>query len=281
MESIVFAAVLFGAACHAGWNAVIKFGLEPFTTASLIAVAAGLVALPFTVVLGLPPAQAWPWVIASIILHLGYYIGLTEAYRTGDMGQVYPIARGSAPLLTAALSVITIGEGIGAIGWAGIAVLAAGVSVLSLRGGRDLPALDRRAVGFALFTAVTISAYSLVDGMGARISGNPHAYTAVLFVGDGVVMALFAFVRRGPRIWADMALYWKSGLVGGTLSLIAYGIAIWAMTVAPIAIVAALRETSVLFGALIAVVVLKEPLRAVRIVAAVLIVSGLFLIRLH
>jgi drug/metabolite transporter (DMT)-like permease len=280
MDSFVFAAVLFGAACHAGWNAVIKFGLEPFTTTALIAIASGIVAAPFVVALGLPPHEAWPWLIASIILHLGYYIGLTEAYRAGDMGQVYPIARGSAPLLTAVAATL-IGEKLEPLGWAGIAFLATGIFLLSWRGGRDLARLDRHAIGFALFTSVTIAGYSVVDGIGARLAGNAHAYTAALFVGDGLVMAAFAMLRRGSAVLLDMARYWKSGFVGGTLSLVAYGIAIWAMTVAPIAIVAALRETSVLFGALIAIVVLKEPLRPARIVATLLIVAGLGLIRLH
>lgn len=281
MDPFVFAAVLFGAACHAGWNAVIKFGLDPFSTTSLIAVGAGVVALPLLAVFGLPAAAAWPWVLASVILHLGYYIGLTEAYRTGDMGQVYPIARGTAPLLTTAISTIVLHERIGWVAVCGIVALAGGVFLISARGGRDLAQIDRRAIGFALFTAVTITGYSVVDGIGARTAGNAHAYTALLFVCDGLAMGVLAVLRRSAVIVPVVRQYWLSGLVGGTLSLIAYWIAIWAMTVAPIALVAALRETSVLFGAAIAVVILKEPLRAMRIVAAVLIVAGLALMRLH
>jgi drug/metabolite transporter (DMT)-like permease len=281
METYVFVAVLIGAACHASWNAVIKFGLDPFTTTALIAIMSALVAAPLVPVFGLPPLAAWPWVIASVILHLGYYIGLTEAYRSGDMGQVYPIARGGAPLLTATASTLVLGEVLGVLGSLGIAVLAAGVFLMSFRGGREAARLDRRAVGFALFTAVTICGYSLVDGIGARTAGNAHAYTVALFVCDGLLMATFALMRRGSGVVVDMGRNWKAGFVGGALSLAAYWIAIWAMTVAPIALVAALRETSVLFGALIAVLVLREPLRATRIVAAVLIVAGLTLIRLQ
>jgi drug/metabolite transporter (DMT)-like permease len=281
MDSFVFFAVLFGAACHAGWNAVIKFGLEPFTTTALIAIGSGVAALPIALVFGLPPPASWPWVAASMVFHLGYYLGLTEAYRTGDMGQVYPIARGTAPLLTATGSALLVGEPLALAGWSGIVLLAAGVFLMSVRGGRGLGHIDRRAVGYAFFTAATITGYSLVDGVGARISGNAHAYTALLFIGDGVMMAIVAFLRRGPSVGTDMVRYWKSGLAGGTLSLVAYWIAIWAMTVAPIAVVAALRETSVLFGALIAVVILKEPLRGVRIAAALTIVGGLALIRLQ
>jgi drug/metabolite transporter (DMT)-like permease len=280
MESFVFAAVLFGAACHASWNAVIKVGLDPFLTTILVAVAAGLVALPFVPFVGLPVAAAWPWVIASILIHLAYFIGLIGAYRSGDMGQVYPLARGSAPLMTAILSAVLIGEWLSPAGWIGVVVLVAGVFLLSARGGRELVHLNRRAVGFALFTAVTICAYSLVDGIGARVSGNAHAYSVALFVGNAVIMAAYGLALRGGGVVADMLRYWQRGLAGGALQLASYWIAIWAMTLAPIAIVAALRETSVLFGALIAVVVLKEPLRPVRIVAAVAIMIGLALIRL-
>jgi drug/metabolite transporter (DMT)-like permease len=281
MNSLVFAAVLFAAACHAGWNAAIKRGLDPLATTIAIAVGSGVVAVPLLLFTGLPVAAAWPWVVASVLIHLVYFAALIESYRSGDMGQVYPIARGSAPLLTAAGSALVIGEHIALVAWLGIVLLAGGVVLMSLRGGRDLARLDRRAVGFALFTAVTICAYSLVDGLGARTSGNAHAYTAAMFVGNGIVMAAYALVRGGPATLAGMMRQWQTGLVGGALSYVAYAIVIWAMTVAPIAIVAALRETSVLFGALIAVIILGEPLRAVRIAAAVAIVVGLALIRLH
>jgi drug/metabolite transporter (DMT)-like permease len=278
--SFVFAAVLFAAACHAGWNAAIKRGLEPLAATVLISIGAALVALVFMPVVGLPAPAAWPWVIASVLIHLFYFGGLIESYRAGDMGQVYPIARGSAPLLTAFGSAILVGERIGPLAWAGVALLAGGVLLMSLRGGRDLARLDRRAIGFALFTAVTICAYSLVDGIGARRAGNPHAYSVALFVGIAPVMMAYALARDGVIAFPKTRGEWLTGLGGGALQLGSYGIAIWAMTVAPIAIVAALRETSVLFGALIAVVVLGEPLRAVRVVAAVAIVTGLVLIRL-
>jgi drug/metabolite transporter (DMT)-like permease len=281
MDPFVFAAVLFAAACHASWNAGLKLRLDPFRTISLIAIASAIVALPALPFVGFPPAAAWPWVISSVVLHLGYYIGLTEAYRTGDMGQVYPIARGSAPLMTAGMSTAFLGEQLGLIGWSGIILLIFGVFLISLHGGRDLAKLDRRAVGFALFTAVTICGYSLVDGIGARTAGSAHSYTVMLFLLDGIMMAIFAALRNGKRTITDMTGHWKAAFIGGTLSLAAYWIAIWAMTVAPIALVAALRETSVLFGAAIAVIFLKEPLRASRIVAACLIVAGLVLIRLH
>ena len=281
MENFVFLAVLFAAACHAGWNALIKVGLDPLSTTTLISLGAGLVALALAPLVGLPAWAAWPWLIASVIVHLCYFASLIESYRTGDLGQVYPIARGSAPLMTAAATTVFIGEKLSLIGWTGILLLVAGVLLLSARGGRELAEVDRRAIGFALFTALTICAYSVVDGIGARLSANPNAYSVWLFIGIAVVMLPYAIYRDGPDVIPAMRRFWRRGLAGGALQLLSYGIAIWAMTAAPIAIVATLRETSVLFGAVIAVVVLKEPLRAARIVAACLIVCGLILIRLQ
>jgi drug/metabolite transporter (DMT)-like permease len=280
MHTFVFAAVLLAAACHAGWNAAIKRGLDPLPTTVSISIGAALVALvliPFT---GLPAAASWPWIASSVLVHLFYFAALIESYRAGDMGQVYPIARGAAPLMTATATTVLLGERIGWLGWCGVVLLAAGVLLISLRGGRDLARLDRRAVGFALFTAVTVCAYSVVDGVGGRLSGNANAYSLALFIGIGPVMAFYALARSGRTVFAAMRRAPVIGLAGGALQLGSYAVAIWAMTVAPIALVAALRETSVLFGAVIAVVLLKEPLRASRIGAALLVVTGLALIRL-
>ncbi len=174
-----------------------------------------------------------------------------------------------------------VSERLGLAGWSGIILLVAGVMLLSLRGGRELTRLNHKAVRFALFTAVTICAYSVVDGVGARRAGSANAYSVALFVGMGPVMVIYALASRGREVIPAMRRHWRLGLAGGTLQLGSYGIAIWAMTVAPIAIVAALRETSVLFGALIAIIILKEPLRASRVAAALLIVAGLTLIRLY
>jgi drug/metabolite transporter (DMT)-like permease len=280
MDPFVFAAVLFAAACHAGWNAAVKKGLDPLAGTVVISIGAALVAAPLLPLVGLPAAAAWPWVVASVLIHLVYFAALIESYRAGDMGQVYPIARGSAPLMTAVATTAFIGERLGLLGWCGILLLAAGVLLLSLRGGRDLARLDRTAVGFALLTAVTVCAYSVVDGVGARLSGSANAYSVMLFAGIGPVMLIYALARRGHEVIAAMGQSWGLGLAGGGLQLGSYGIANWAMTVAPIAIVAALRESSVLFGAAIAVVFLKEPLRAGRVAAALMIVAGLALIRL-
>jgi drug/metabolite transporter (DMT)-like permease len=280
MDAVVFAAVLFAAACHAGWNAAIKRGLDPLVTTVLISLGATIVSLALVPFVGLPAAPAWPFIGASVLIHLCYFAALIESYRVGDLGHVYPIARGSAPLMTAVATTLLIGEQPALAGWLGIALLAAGALLLSLRGGRDLQRLDRRAVGFALATAVTICAYTVTDGVGARLAGSPNAYSAALFIGIGPVMAVYGLVRGGASVLRSGAAHGGIGLAGGTLQVGSYAIAIWAMTVAPIALVGALRETSVLFGAALAVVLLKEPLRSNRVVAALMVVAGLALIRL-
>jgi drug/metabolite transporter (DMT)-like permease len=281
LENFVFLAVLFAALCHAGWNALIKVGLDPLSTTTLMSVGSGAVALVLLPFVGVPALASWPWLVASVVIHLFYFASLIESYRTGDLGQVYPIARGSAPLMTATATTIFVGEKLGLISWAGIVALVVGVFMLSARCGRELGKIDRRAVGFALFTAVTICAYSVVDGIGARLSQNPNAYSLWLFVGIAVVMVPYALYRDGRDVIPAMQRYGWRGLVGGSMQILSYGIAIWAMTVAPIAVVATLRETSVLFGAIIAVLVLKEPLRPARVAAALLILCGLVLLRLQ
>jgi drug/metabolite transporter (DMT)-like permease len=280
MDPFVFIAVLFAAACHAGWNAAIKRGLDPLAMTVAISLGATMVAVLVLPLVGLPAAASWPWCLASVLVHLGYFAALAESYRAGDMGQVYPIARGSAPLMTAAVTTLFVGERLGLLGWCGIILLVAGVILLSLGGGRAFARLNAKAVGFALCTALTICAYSVIDGIGGRRAGTANAYSVALFLGIGPVMLIYALARRGRRLVPMLVENWGTGLAGGALQLGSYGIAIWAMTLAPIALVAALRETSVLFGAMIAVVFLKEPLQMSRLTAALMIVAGLTLIRL-
>jgi len=281
LTTFVFIAVLLAALCHASWNALIKVALDPLSTTTLILCGATTFALAAVPFFPLPAAASWPYLVASSFIHLLYFGGLAEAYRTGDLGQVYPIARGAAPLMTAAAGTIFVGEHLNVLAWGGIVALAAGVLLLSLRGGRDLAKLDTRAVGFALFTAVTICAYTVVDGVGARLSGHAISYVLWGFIGICLCLVPYALYRNGWALITDAGQFWHRGLAGGALQVVSYGVALWAMTLAPIAIIASLRETSVLFATLIAVVLLGEPFRAVRIAAAVLIVAGLVAIRLQ
>lgn len=280
MEPHVFLAVLAAAAMHAGWNAVLQLRIEPLLAMTLIAAGAGVVGVPGLIAFGFPKPEAWPWLSASVLIHLGYYVVLAKAYERADMSQIYPIARGGAPLITAIASVALLGEAISRTQALGIAGLGFGVMLISLLGRRKGAPFDPAALGFAGLTAAAVTAYTLVDGTGARVAGDPHAYAAALFVIDGVPLLLLALWRRGVDGLKPMKPHLLQGLLGGAMSLGAYWIAIWAMTVAPIPLVAAIRESSVLFAALIATLALKEPLQWGRAVAAVVIVGALALMRL-
>ena len=280
METYVFLAVLAAAAMHAGWNAFLKLKIEPFLAMTLVTAGAGLAAVPGLIAFGFPKADSWPWLAASVFFHLGYNASLAEAYRRADMSQIYPIARGGAPLLTAMVGVGYAGEAMSGLQTVGIALLGLGVMQISVLGRRKGARFDPAALGFAALTALMISGYTLVDGFGARAAGDPHAYSSALFVIDGFPLLIIAAVLRGAGGFAAMRPHAVHGFFGGTMSLGSYWIAIWAMTVAPIPLVAAIRESSVLFAALIAVLILKEPLQTSRIVAAVLIVAALALMRI-
>lgn len=260
---------------------MLKVRLEPFLAMSLITACGGVLGAPALLWTGLPGVESAWWLLASVILHFAYYFTLTEAYRRADMGVIYPIARGSAPLLTGLFSVLILGEPLRLLGAAGIAVLGFGIFVMSMRSAKETAHIDRKALFYAGLTAVTICAYTLTDGAGARASGNPAGYAAALFVGDAILLVPATYWLRGREGFRQMKGFVWQGMAGAAMSCGAYTIAIWAMSVAPIPLVAAVRETSVLFGAAIAVVILKEPLRLNRVAAAFLIVCGLALIRLQ
>jgi drug/metabolite transporter (DMT)-like permease len=277
MSSTVFLAVLLAAALHAGWNAVLKVRIEPLLAVTLVngsgAVFGGIMLL----VTGWPRAEAWPWLIASTVLHVAYALSLSAAYTRADMGLVYPIARGTAPLLTMLGSLLLVRDQLAPLAILGVVTLASGIGLLAVKGRRGL---DRAALPYALLTAVVIALYTLSDGVGARRAGDPSAYIAALFFLDGIACFSVVLALRGRAALPPMASAIGPGVAGGLMSLGAYWIAVWAMTVAPIALVAAVRETSVLFAVGIATMVLREPLLPHRVASAALIVTGLILVRM-
>lgn len=280
MDSTVFIAVIAAAAMHAGWNAVVKIGLDRFLSVTLISMASGVISLaclPFT---ELPHGSVWYWILVSAVLHTGYKVFLAQAYKAGDLGQVYPLARGAAPLIVAAVSLAFLTEGLDTGNVVGITVLVAGIWLMSLRGGHQVRHLNRTAVLYALGTSCFIASYTLVDGLGARQAATATSYALTLFVLEAILIGLLCAFLRGRQGFRKMRTVWKSGTAGGALSLGAYWISIWAMTQAPIASVAALRETSVLFAIAIATIFLKEKLTAWRLTAGIVIASGTVLLRL-
>ena len=279
MSALVFCAVLAAALMHAGWNAVVKVEQDRFLSITLVSVAAGLVSAVLLPVLDVPLRAAWPWLLASAVLHVGYNLFLIQAYRSGDLGQVYPIARGAAPLIVSSVAVWLLGEDLDRIAVAGLLLLSAGICLMAFGGGRGFEQLQGKAIGFALGTSAFIASYTLTDGIGSRLTASPHGYAAWLFFIDGAMMLGVLLVVRGPAGIGALVPVWRGGLAGGAMSLAAYWIVIWAMTRAPISMVSALRETSVLFAAAISVLVLREPLTLWRAVAGVVIVTGIVVAR--
>ena len=281
MNNFVFVSVLCAAFMHAGWNALVKAGSDRLMSITIISVWSAVLAFPLLLLVPTPPAAAWPWLGASIAFHTVYKLLLARAYRLGDMGQVYPIARGSAPLLTALLMTYAFNEVLTPVAAIGIFLLVIGVWLMSVRGGRDSATIQTTAVGYALATAVLISLYTITDGQGARIGASALSYAIWLFVFDGLAILIATGWIRGPKpVLQTIQRAWRIGAFGALMSMGSYGIALWAMRQAPIASVAALRETSVLFAAMISFVVLKESLSPWRITSALLIVSGVVLTRL-
>ena len=272
-------AVLGAGLLHAAWNALLKSarGGDPMLdTASVVAGASAcaLLLLPFV---PLPAAPAWKFVAASSLIHFAYYATLAQAYRTGDLSFAYPLMRGSAPLLVALMGVVFLHELPGAHAMAGIALICAGiVSIAFVRGRRHRPA----AAGWALTNAAVIAGYTLVDASGARASGNAIAYATWLIFVEGLPFLAWVAWRRGAPALAYLRRGWRRGLLAGAGSLAAYGIALYAMTQAPVAAVAALRETSVLFAALIGAFWLREGFGAMRIAGAASVVIGIAALKL-
>ena len=283
MSWTIVSAVLFGALLHASWNALIKSGEDQQLDTALIHVLGCGVGLVMVLIVGLPHAAALPWLAASLLIHVGYYITLVGAYRHGDLGFAYPIMRGTAPLLVAMVSGQLLGEHLPLPVWLGIAGISSGVLLIGLARSVHGSGSRRHAVAFALANAVIIAAYTLVDGLGARASGNALQYVALLFLLDGIPYFLIVmWQRRATRdeAMAYISRRWRVALLGAFASLGSYGIALWAMTKAPVATVAALRETSVLFAALIGVLLLGERFRLQRAVGTGAIIAGVIALRL-
>jgi drug/metabolite transporter (DMT)-like permease len=268
--------VIGAGALHATWNAITKHLDDRLAVFALIGVASTVVGGAVLAVTGLPYRAATGFAVLSAVIHIGYDLGLMSSYRLGAFNQVYPIARGTSPLVVAFGAYFLAGERLGAIPLAGVAVLAAGLASLALSSGRvsrsELP-----AVGAAVLTGLTIAGYTIVDGLGVRRAHDPYAYAALLFLLQGPVFVVVAAFRRPGLTWLTGPAAGQ-GLLAGALSLVAYGTVLWAQTRAPLAEVAAIRETSVVFAALIGMKLFAERFGTRRVAAAALVAAGIVLI---
>ena len=273
----VLCMVLLGALLHASWNALVKSSADKTLDTALIHVLCSVLALPVCLYVGPPPAESWPYILGSLVVHVGYYFALAAAYQHGDLGLTYPLMRGTAPMLVALTSFALIGESLSALACLGVACICGGVLLLGFT--REWWS-HRKAIVFALINAVLIAIYTVIDAKGARSSGHVAQYIFMLFVLDGWPFAILVFMQRKGQVWPYVRQRWPVAAGGAFASLGSYAIALWAMTVAPVAMVAALRETSVFFAALIGAWFLKEVWTRQRIAGTVAILSGVAALRL-
>lgn len=280
MTPAVFAAVLAAAVMHATWNALVKARGDRFASLSIASLGMTLAAAPVLPFVPVPGPAVWPYIAGSLTVHVGYRLFLARAYEAGDLAQTYPLARGTAPLITTLGAAALLGEFPSPVTVGGIALLSLGTILMSRRGAADVGAVNRRAASYALVTSGCIAAYTLIDGQGARLAATATSYAAWHFACDGVISMAVGFATRGRRMAASIADQWRIGLAAGVLSAASYWIAIWAMTKAPIASVAALRESSILFAMLISVLWLGERATPWRVASGLLILAGVAALRL-
>lgn len=277
LPSYIVLLVLAAALMHASWNAIVKSSADKLLDAALLSMAAALICLAILPFLPAPARASWPWLAASAVLHVFYFLTLAGTYHRGDLSHVYPLMRGTAPLLVALVGVVLLDDRLSAGMWAGIVLISFGILV---------PVMWRPAVVsgkgtlIALGNAVIIACYTLIDGNGTRASGNALSYCLWIFVLDVVPILAVAWALRRNRVWEYAVRRWKPCTAGAFCTLLSYGIVLWAMTRAPIAAVAALRETSVIFAAVIGSTLLKEQMGRQRIAGAVVVACGIAALRL-
>ncbi len=279
MTTTVFLAVLAAAVLHAGWNALVKGGVSKDVSMTAVVLghvpcaALALVLFPF------PAPESWPLMAASVTLHMGYCLFLVHSYRIGDLSQVYPIARGVAPILVTGVSVAGLGVHLTPMELLAVAAIAAGVMSLSLVRRQD-GLRNPRAAASALATGCFIAGYSLVDGYGARLSGSPVGYFSISTICTTLVYAIYMAIRQPGVVTETLRSGRKVMAIGGSASFLAYSLVMWAFTQAPIPLVTALRETSILFALVIGVAVFREKLDLSKVVSTMLTLFGAALLRL-
>ena len=276
MPILVFAVVIAAALLHATWNAIVKSAGDKFLTTILVTAAAAAIAAALLPFLAVPARASWPYALCSAALQIAYFVLVARTYEIADMSQTYPLMRGTAPLLVALITVAKPGDSLSLMAWIGIFGICVGI--FSMAVGSRLE--HRKGIYLAFLNAFVIASYTLVDGSGVRLSGTPAAYTLWIFLLTGLPFLIWALVMHRSRFVPYLARHWRLGIVGGAGTTASYGLALWAMTIAPVAVVAALRETSIVFATLIAAFFLKERIGVRRLIAVGIIASSAAILRL-
>lgn len=275
----VMIAVLVAAVLHAAWNAMLKASPDKVLGNIGQAVARGVIALTIAPFLPAPAPESWPWIAASVTVHIAYFWLLAGAYRWGDLSFTYPVMRGGAPAIVAVVGVFAFAE---VLPWAetmALVLICAGILGFAT-GLHGALLAQRRALAFALANAAVIACYTLIDARGVRLSGAPISYALWFFVGNSVVQVSLGLGERRRALLPYLARHWLQATLGGVFMIGAYGTALWAMTQAPVALVAALRETSVIFAALLGALFLGEKMTRRKLLASALVIAGLIALRL-
>lgn len=275
----VVGAVLLAAVLHAAWNALAHAIDDQLVGFALIGAAVSVGAAGIVLVAPAPARACWPYLAASAALHVAYSLLLMRCYRLGEFGQVYPIARGTSPLLVAIGAAVFVGEDLSPVELLGVVTISLGLGALVLVGGVPTTA-SRPAITAAVLTGVVIAAYTTLDGVGVRDAGSVAGYAGWLFLLQGPVLPVAAIISRRGRLWPQVRPHLLAGLGGGVLSIAAYGLVLWAQTRGALAPIAALRETSVIVGAAIGAVLFGERFGRWRVAATVLVATGVVLITL-
>ena len=278
MSVFVFAAVLFAALLHASWNAIVKFGDDKFQSMVLLSIAHGVFGLFMIAAFPVPKPESWLLLAGSVVCHVIYKTFLTIAYMRGDLSRVYPIARGTAPMIVLVASLLFLSDVVTNAQIGGI--LLVGLGIVLMARGVFAHGEERALIPFALLSAVGTAGYSLFDGLGARASGSASGYVGWLFFLDAFLFTIGGLALRGKAILPRSGRIWTLGMIAGGASVGAYWIVVWAMTIAPIALVTALREVSVLFAVLIGILFFKDKADAGKLIAAMVIVAGVITIRI-
>jgi multidrug transporter EmrE-like cation transporter len=272
------AAVLAGALLHAIWNVLVRAASDKFLTTVLVVAGAGAVTAGWLPFAPAPAVESWPYLAASVFVHVAYFSFVALAYRDADLSFVYPLMRGSAPALSAVVVAFLVHESPSPIGWVGVLLVSAGILLLAGDSWRS-GSLRLAPTAVALANGGVIVTYTLIDGVGVRLSGHPVSYTGWMFFLTAFPLLIASFALQGRKTARTIRLNWGKGLVGGACTLSSYALALWAMTHAPIALVAALRETSVVFGTLIAAGFLKERVSPMRYLSILIITAGAIAIK--
>lgn len=278
MSLAIFLAILGAALLHAGWNALIKTGGNKQSAMLVLSVGHAAAGAVVAATRPLPGLEILPWLVASGLIHMAYQLFLSFAYDHGDLSRVYPIARGTAPLIVAIVGAVLLADRISPAEYVGIVVL--GIGILGMARGVFSSGESRRMLPFAFGSALATASYSLVDGAGARASGDAIAYVGWLMMTSALFYIPAALALRGRDALPSNGGQWATGLVAAVASYGAYAVVVWAMTRAPIALVAALRETSILFAMLIGWMVFSDRMSPGKVIAGGLIVTGVVLTRL-